>query len=910
MNQTIHSSSSSLRTTVIAALVATAVLALPLAASAASAVQLEWSPTQYATISGNILTVDVPAEAADGTFYGARASFDLAQFEGRTLSASVLARAGTLSDPERSTYGIKVMLVFQDPETDAYRYPEAPRPAAPFEWRTMEVIDTVSGGARSARGRLWLGLQGVSGRVQFDLSTAEVVNGDPLFPQVNGDLTCAYTARVADAPQKRGVMLPGQPCTEKDFQTLCAWGATLVRYQMTDGPKPASGESQQAYLSRYRAWLGGKLDHLDNNVLPWAVRYGMEVAVDLHTPPGGDSVSMMNDETYAAEFLSLWRNIATRFKGRAGIYGYDLCNELNQTGPVLYDYWTIQRLAAEAIRAIDSETPIIIESNKKDSPLTFSYLSPLNLTNVIYELHMYEPGSYTHQGVAGEENFEIINYPREGRDKAYLRQVLAAARDFETAHGAKIYVGEFSAPCWAGGVETYLGDLIDIFGEYGWDWTYHAFREWKGWSVEHDWVKLGITPDCFVASADNPRKRTLLAGLSPRIEGAPPSDPQITRLVVSQDRKRRVTVSYHLDDTAYVTMDVLTNGVSIGGANIQFVEGDCNRLLPAGDHEIIWGARGSWPDHKSHDAKVRLKAWLATVPPPVMDIDLVSKSVAWYADADFLPGGGLANDIYRTTHLVMKKVPAAGATFTMGSPTDENDWRNASEVQHLVAFTNDYYLAIYETTRRQFALMGCSVHATYGAQETPFDGDDPDQAPIGRILYDNLRGAVADGIDWPATGSNVGGYLATIRAATGLDLDIPTEAQWEFACRAGTTSAIYTGKGNASQWGNSDVSGLAWFTGNNSSQKVHAVGGKEPNAWGFYDMYGNQREWCRDWYGAYDTSASPAVDPQGPSTGTERVIRSSYYYDGAKGMRSAFRTSQAPGTANTTYGFRLCLPLK
>jgi formylglycine-generating enzyme required for sulfatase activity len=883
-----------------------ACLAWPRAASATSAVALTWNPGQYATISGNILTVDVPAAAADGTFYGARASFDLAQFEGRTLSASVLARAETLSEPERSTYGIKVMLHFTDPETGADRYPEAPRPAAPFEWRTMEVVDTVSGGARSARGRLWLGLQGVSGRVQFDLSTAEVVNGDPLFPQVNGDLTCAYTARVADAPQKRGVMLPGQPCTEKDFQTLCQWGATLVRYQMTDGPKPASGESTEAYLARYRAWLGGKLDHLDHDVLPWAVRYGMDVAVDLHTPPGGDAGRMLDDEALATEFLSLWRNIATRFKGRAGIYGYDLCNELNQTGPVLYDYWTIQRLAAEAIRAIDPETPIIIESNKKDSPLTFSYLSPLNLTNVIYELHMYEPGSYTHQGVAGEENFEIINYPREGRDKTYLQQVLSAARAFETAHGAKIYVGEFSAPCWAGGVETYLGDLIDIFGDYGWDWTYHAFREWKGWSVEHDWVKLGITPDCFVASADNPRKRTLLAGLSPRVEGAPPSDPQITRLVVSQDRKRRVTVSYHLDDTAYVTMDVLTNGVSIGGANVQLVEGDCNRLLPAGDHEICWDARGSWPDHKSHNAKVRLKAWLATVPPPVMDIDLVSKSVAWYADADFLPGGGLTNDIYRTTHLVMKKVPAAGATFTMGSPTDENPNRLASEVQHLVSFTNDYYLAIYETTRKQFALMGCSVHATYGAQDDPYAGDDPDQVPIGRIIYNNLRGAVDDGIDWPATGSNVGGYLATIRAATGLDLDIPTEAQWEFACRAGTATAMYNGMPNAGTWGLTACNDIAWYTGT-SDNKPHAVGGKLPNDWGFYDMYGNVREWCLDWYATYGDS--PVIDPNGPSSGTERVIRSSYYYDGSRGMRSAYRTSQYPNTANTTYGFRLCLPL-
>ena len=155
-NVTHHSSPVTRHPSLVTAALCAACLAWPRTGAATSAVQLDWSPGQYATISGNILTVDVPAEAADGTFYGARASFDLAQFEGRTLSASVLARAETLSTPERSTYGIKVMLHFTDPETGSDRYPEAPRPAAPFEWRTMEVVDTVSGGARSARGRFWL----------------------------------------------------------------------------------------------------------------------------------------------------------------------------------------------------------------------------------------------------------------------------------------------------------------------------------------------------------------------------------------------------------------------------------------------------------------------------------------------------------------------------------------------------------------------------------------------------------------------------------------------------------------------------------------------------------------------------------------------------------------------------------
>ena len=390
---------------------------------------------------------------------------------------------------------------------------------------------------------------------------------------------------------------------------------------------------------------------------------------------------------------------------------------------------------------------------------------------------------------------------------------------------------------------------------------------------------------------------------------ANPADPQISNLTVRQDDHRVVHVSYMLDEAAVVTMDVLTNGVSIGGANIQLVVGDCFKSVAAGTHSFQWHARESWPDQKFSGPVVtlQLKSWATDVPPDVMDIDLETKAVAYYPSFDFLPDGALANDKYRTTHLVMKRVHAAGQTFTMGSPTDENPNRLASEVQHSVSFTKDYYLAIYETTRKQFATMGCTVAATYGAQDDPYAGDDPDQTPIGRILYNNLRGSVDNGIDWPTTGSTVGGYLATIRTATGLALDIPTEAQWEFACRAGTTTAMYNGMPNAGTWGLTACNDIAWYTGT-SGNKPHAVGGKLPNDWGFYDMYGNVREWCLDWYATYPDS--PVIDPDGPTSGTERVIRSSYYYDGSRGMRSAYRTSQYPRTADTTYGFRLCLPLQ
>jgi len=182
----------------------------------------------------------------------------------------------------------------------------------------------------------------------------------------------------------------------------------------------------------------------------------MQVVIDLHEPPGkrvkgGGEFRMMVDGAYQDAFLKVWRIIATRFRGRAGVYGYDLVNEPNQSKKAAVDYWNIQRLAAEEIRRTDPDTPIIVESNGMDSPWTFTYLSPLKMDNVIYEVHMYEPGDYTHQGVRGEKNFARLEYPKGGRNRDYLVKSLAAVRKFEQRHGAKIYVGEFSAAGWAPG---------------------------------------------------------------------------------------------------------------------------------------------------------------------------------------------------------------------------------------------------------------------------------------------------------------------------------------------------------------------------------------------------------------------------------------------------------------------------
>ena len=180
------------------------------------------------------------------------------------------------------------------------------------------------------------------------------------------------------------------------------------------------------------------------------------VFADLHFAPGGrengSETRMFHDERLAAHFVETWRRIAERFRGREGIYGYDLVNEPMQTSEAApgCDFWTLQKRAAEAIREIDPDTPILVECNSQDDPAAFASFSPLDLVNVIYEVHMYKPLAYTHQGVMWKQG-ELRSYPDDtkGWNKDYLRACLKPVRDFQLRHGAKIYAGEFSAVAWA-----------------------------------------------------------------------------------------------------------------------------------------------------------------------------------------------------------------------------------------------------------------------------------------------------------------------------------------------------------------------------------------------------------------------------------------------------------------------------
>ena len=507
---------------------------------------LSWRlPAKYATLEGDRLVVDIPEKAypADAVV---EADLPAALFDGaKGFSMSVSARGSGLKKPTKSWLGLKFQMHWSESSTGREAWPNSANELGDFAEKTL-LNEANFGGAKPDRITLMLGLQGTSGHVEFELSTLRGARSDGLFRRVNRDFVVRYPddevpvdastndevrttnqGKEPDAslrpssfvlcpsakrhPPLRGCMLPARATTEDDIATLASWGATMARFQIM---RNWSGRDDNQDLKEYAAWIDSRLDNLEN-VLRWAKARGMKIVIDLHTVPGGKrakdgQMNMFEDDKFAEAFIDTWRRIASRFKGNPAIYGYDLVNEPHQKERVRNDYWTLQRRAAEAVRAIDPDTPIIVESDGSDAPAAYAWLSPLRMDNVIYQVHVYAPMLFTHQGVHGRSTGEKWPDPAKKWDKEFLRETLRPVREFALRHHARIYVGEFSAIAWAEGAENYLRDCIDLFGEYGWDWTYHAFREWKGWSVEHE----GPDGNHMVPSADNPRKRALLEGFA------------------------------------------------------------------------------------------------------------------------------------------------------------------------------------------------------------------------------------------------------------------------------------------------------------------------------------------------------------------------------------------------------------
>ena len=200
--------------------------------------------------------------------------------------------------------------------------------------------------------------------------------------------------------------------------------------------------------------------------------------------------SLFSDPRAQRHFLEVWRKMTQRYKDNHTIWGFDLVNEPNddQTASGCMDWQNLALAAGKAVREIDPDRTLIVEPPKYGGASGWDYFNPLPLPRVVYSFHMYEPLRFTHQRVFNPKD-SLVSYPGEIDGALWNRDALLKAMqpsiDFARRYRVHMYVGEFSAIRWAPGAENYLTDVISIFEEQGWDWSYHAFREWQAWNLEY-----------------------------------------------------------------------------------------------------------------------------------------------------------------------------------------------------------------------------------------------------------------------------------------------------------------------------------------------------------------------------------------------------------------------------------------
>lgn len=221
-----------------------------------------------------------------------------------------------------------------------------------------------------------------------------------------------------------------------------------------------------------------------------------------------------------------------------------------------------------------------------------------------------------------------------------------------------------------------------------------------------------------------------------------------------------------------------------------------------------------------------------------------------------------------------KMVWCAPGKFQMGSPASEPG-RSDDETLHEVTLTRGFWIGAHEITQAQWKLVMGSPHPSFRKQ---FGKD----CPVTHVSWQ-------EALD----------FCEKLSANEGGVYQLPTEAQWEYACRAGRTEPYSNGRG--------DIGAFAWHAGNSQGQP-HLVGEKDRNPWGLQDNHGNVFEWCADWYASYPTE--PATDPVGPTTGAAKVYRSGAFDVPASSHRSAFRGSLDPARNASNLGFRVACVTK
>ena len=341
----------------------------------------------------------------------------------------------------------------------------------------------------------------------------------------------------------------------------------------------------------------------------------------------------------------------------------------------------------------------------------------------------------------------------------------------------------------------------------------------------------------------------------------------LTLLGSSQQQAQQIqTLTIRYSPT---TSTVLVDNKMVKGTN-----GVAQTTLPVGQHSYIVFCDG----YDSEEGMVKLKASTPSnlqitlykeaiaiqnsVAQPTVAQEPVAQTLVTNVDNISIPvKDGVSIDMVRVE----------AGTFTMGATSEMKDPWDDEKPTHQVTLTNDYYIGKYEVTQALWK-------AVMGNKPSKFKGDN---LPVENVSWKDCQE-----------------FISKLNSITGKTFRLPTEAEWEYAARGGNKSQGYQYSGS------NNLFDVAWYE-DNSGKKTHAVGTKQPNELGIYDMSGNVWEWCQDWFGEY--SSSSQTNPTGANSGSYRVKRGGGWGNTARLCRSSCRVINTPGDRDCNLGLRLIL---
>lgn len=469
-------------------------------------------------------------------------------------------------------------------------------------------------------------------------------------------------------------------------------------------------------------------------------------------------------------------------------------------------------------------------------------------------------------------------------------------------------------------------------------------------------------------------KNTIAAACLLSAAAAVAAVPEVGDVSVSMARgSRTVEIGYALSGApGIVTLDILTNDTatgawaSIGLSNVTHAVGDVFvRVGEGAGKRIFWCSEKSWPGHAIESpAQIRavVKAVATNTPPDYMVCNIVTGERFYYDVEGQLPGG-IGSDDYRKHLLLFRKIPARGKVMRLGASPVLASYQSDWDRLFRISFTNDFYMGVFEVTQWQFNYTAKRGNWTpyFGAYVPSFPGDTRpfDSGGWGAASLDKGSGTVCPGYGIWGTGSGLplpvgtdadyGGVaekscIGQLRIYTGLGLylHLPTQWQWEFACRAGCEAEFCDGGSvsNVNEAVNAHLDRLGRYKGNggfidngdgtytapeygsaDTSHGTARVGSYAPNAWGLYDMHGNVAEWCRDLRGIYiDRQFTEGdivyFDPPGENESLPNTTCSNYRGGSWKSLPASCTSGyrgvrlQSWGNESREFGFRLCYTIR